>query len=114
MKNIDRIAKYVTKNGTNGIMIHTVPKTQNWIMAQKIEIDKWLITLLNPMGNVSYNLGIVNEEQHVQLWTELTRAEIETKVAQIQLARELKNKINQFLKKYATKTNKNKKYPRIK
>jgi len=115
MKNIDRLAKYVTKNGPNGILIHTVPKTSNWIVCQKIEIDKWILTLCDPMKNVTFNLGTVNDQQHLQLWAEIITMEIEQKTSQILAARELKNKINQFLKKYASKkTNKNKKYKRIK
>ena len=94
MKNVDRLAKYITKNGPNGILIHTVPETNNWIVCQKIEIDKWLMTLMNPMGNVTFNLGTVNDAQHLQLWAEITKMEIEQKTKQILLAKELKDKIN--------------------
>ena len=100
MKNVDRLAKYITKNGPDGILIHTVPKTNNWIVAQKIEIDKWLMTLMNPMGNVTFNLGIVNNAQHLELWAEITKMEIESKASQIILRKELKNKINNFLNSY--------------
>lgn len=100
MKNIDRLAKYITKNGPDGILIHTIPKTNNWIICQKIEFDKWLLTLCNPMGNVTFNLGMVNNTQHLQLWAEITQMEIEIKTSQMLLAKELKNKINNFLKRY--------------
>ena len=98
--NIDRLARHITKNGPNGILIHTVPKTNNWIVCQKIEIDKWLLTLMNPLGNVTFNLGTVNNAQHLQLWAEITKMEIEEKTKQILLARELRRKINNFKKKY--------------
>ena len=100
MKNIDRIAKFVTKNGSNGLMVHTISGTKNWIIAQKIDINKWLISLLNPMGNVTFNLGTVNDEQHLQLWLELTKQEIENKTNQIAITKELKKKIQYFLKNY--------------
>jgi hypothetical protein len=112
MTNIDRLSRHITKNGPNGILIHTVPKTNNWIVCQKIEIDKWLLTLMNPMGNVTFNLGTVNNAQHLQLWAEITKMEIEQKTSQILAARELRNKINNFLKQYAKKTNKIKKHKR--
>jgi len=114
MMNIDRLARHITINGPNGILIHTVPKTNNWIVAQKIEIDKWLITLMNPMGNVTFNLGTVNNKQHLELWMELIKMEIETKASQIRMANELRNKINNFLKQYAKKKNRNKKRKAIK
>ena len=100
MKNVDRLAKYITKNGPNGILIHTVPRTNNWIICQKIAIDKWLMTLCNPGGNVTYNLGTVNDAQHLQLWAEITKMEIENKTSQILLRQELKDKINNFKKQY--------------
>ena len=98
--NIDRLARYITKNGPNGILIHTVPKTNNWIVCQKIEIDKWLMTLMNPLGNVTFNLGTVNNAQHLQLWAEITKMEIENKTSQILLRKELKDKIHNFKKQY--------------
>ena len=100
MKNIDRLAKHITASGPNGILIHTIPKTNNWIVAQKIEIDKWLLTLMNPMGNVTFNLGAVTNAQHIELWEELIQMKIENKVSQILLRKELKDKINNFIKRY--------------
>ena len=114
MRNIDRIAKFVTKHGTGGILIHTIPGTSNWLVCQKMEINKWLVTLCNPMGFVTYNLGTVSDNQHIQLWEELVIMEIEKKTSQILAARELKNKIHQFLKTYEKKTNMHKKYKPVK
>ena len=116
MRNIDRLAKYVTKHGSESILIHTIPGTSSWIICQKIELNKWLVTMANPMGYVTYNLGTVSDNQHLQLWMELIKMEIEKKTSQVLAARELKNKIHQFLKTYDKneKTNKNKKYKRIK
>ncbi len=116
MRNIERLAKYIIKNGAESILVHTIYGTSNWIVCQKIEPDKWLITLCNPMGNVTYNLGTVTNNQHLNLWVELTKMEIEKKTSQILAAREVKNKIQQFLKRYDKnkKTNRNKKYKSIK
>ncbi len=100
MRNIDRLARYVTKHGSESIMIHTIPGTGNWIVCEKIEKDKWSLTLGNPMGNVTYNLGMVTNEQHLKLWMEIVKMEIERKVSQVRLANELKNKVYKFIKKY--------------
>ena len=115
MKNIDRLVQHMTLRGAENIMVHTVYGTVNWIIAQKIEPDKWLITLGNPMGNVTYNLGTVTNEQHLQLWYDLTTMEIEKRTTQALIARELKNKIHNFIKRYVkSKTNKIKKHKRLK
>ena len=58
------------------------------------------MTLCNPGGNVTYNLGTVNDAQHLQLWAEITKMEIENKTSQILLRQELKDKINNFKKQY--------------
>ncbi|HEY4507116.1 MAG TPA: hypothetical protein VJH71_03125 [Candidatus Paceibacterota bacterium] len=94
MTNIDKLALHVTKYGEKGILIHTIPKTSNWLVCQKINANEWVITLLNPMGNVTYNLGTITTEQHLNLWQELTRLEIEERVSQIKMAKELKKGIN--------------------
>lgn len=100
MKNIDRLAQHITKYGTKDILVHALVGTKNWILCQKQEPDKWLITLLNPMGNVTYNLGLISDNQHIELWKEITRMEIEHKTSQILLAKELKNKVYNLTKKY--------------
>lgn len=100
MKNIDRLARYVTKNGAESFLIHSIPGTGNWVIAQKIEKDKWALTLGNPMGNVTYNLGTVTNDQHLALWMEIVNMEIEKKASQARLANELKDKVYKFIKKY--------------
>lgn len=90
MKNIERLTNHITKYGEKGLIVHTIYGTSNWIIGQKIEKDKWILSLENPMGNTSYNLGIVSNKQHAALWTELIRTEIEKKAAKIRLANELK------------------------
>ena len=114
MRNIDRLARFITKHGTDGVLVHTIPGTSNWIICQKMEINKWLVTMANPMGYVTYNLGTVSNNEHLQLWMELIKMEIEQKTSQILAARELKNKIHQFLKIYEKKTNLHKKYKPVK
>ena len=114
MKNIDRLAKHITKYGAASMLIHTIAGTNNWIVGEKIEINKWLLTLCNPMGNVTYNLGIVSDANHIKLWEEIIRWEIEYNASQILLAKELKKKIYNVLKQYAKKTNKIKKHKKLK
>ncbi|MFA5696724.1 MAG: hypothetical protein WC917_04800 [Bacilli bacterium] len=99
MKNIEKLAKYVTKNGAEGMLIHTIPGTGNWIICQKIEQDKWVLSLEKPLGNITYNLGTVTTEEHVHLWKEIAQMTIE-KASQAKLAKEVKDKIYNFAKKH--------------
>lgn len=103
MKNVDRLAKYITQNGSNGILIHTIPGTQNWIIAQKINEDSWMLTLGDPMGNVTYNVGTVTDKQHTALWRHLVQIEIESRKSQVLLAKELREIIHRFIKSYENK-----------
>jgi hypothetical protein len=100
MKNVERLAKYITKNGAESIIIHTIPGTSNWLICQKIETDKWVLTLGSPMGNVTYNLGITTTKEHLKLCEQLVRMEIEKKTSQAILANEFRNKIYNFKKNY--------------
>ena len=101
MKNIDILAQHITKYGTKDIFVHAILGTKNWIVCQILAPNKWLIILMDPMGNVTYNLGIVNNVQLETLWKEIIRWELETRVSQILLAEELKKKIQNFKKYYA-------------
>lgn len=93
MKNIDRISRYITKNGENGILIHTYPGTRNWIVCQKMKKDSWTVTLCDPMGETVQNIGNVTNREHLQLWAELIKMEIEIKTSQIELAKEMRSKM---------------------
>lgn len=97
MKNIEKLTQHITQHGTKGILIHTIPKTNNWLICKKIAENLWSLSLENPMGYTTYNLGTVTDEQHTALWIEL----IKYKAKEIQknkLANELKETINNFLK----------------
>lgn len=102
MKNIDRLTQHIVKNGSKNMLIHTIYGTSNWIICTKIEKNKWLIALANPMGNITHNLGIVNNQQHLLLWEQLTRREINKKATQIILAKQLRTEIKMFIKNYPT------------
>jgi hypothetical protein len=100
MKNVERLARHITKNGSENILIHTIPGTKNWLICQKIETDKWALSLCNPMGNVTYNVGTIDDKRHVQLWKELIKTEIELKASQVLLAKEYKEVIHNFITNY--------------
>jgi hypothetical protein len=102
MKNIDRLTRAITIDKGRGILIHTVYGTKNWIVAEKIEIDKWILTLMDPMGSVTFQLGTVSNKEHLSLWHELIMAEIEKKTSQIAMAKELKRKVYNFKKRWQT------------
>lgn len=98
MKNIDRIAQHIAKTGARNMLIHSICGTEHWIVCEKIEADKWLLSLLDPMGNSVYHLGSVTSKQHLDLWEQLVRREINIKASAIARAKELKQVIKNFLK----------------
>ena len=97
MSNIERIAKMIVESEGKNILIHSIPKTQNWIVAQKIDENRWLITLCSPLKNVTFNLGVVSDQQHLKLWNELTNIEIENKANSIKQRNQFKSTIKNFL-----------------
>lgn len=101
MKNINRLATYICKNGNKNTLIHTIPKTNNWIICQKIEIDKWILTLNNPTSNITYNLGSTSEKLYLQIWSQITKEQTKTKISQLNLSKELKKKIKKLNKDLA-------------
>jgi len=106
MKNINRLATHITKHGEKNILIHTIPQTSNWIICQKIENNKWMLTLCNPMGNTTYNLGTIDDGQHIELWNQLIKLEIENKTSQILMAKELRDQIKNLINYYAKENKK--------
>lgn len=100
MKNIDRIAKHIAKNGAKNILIHSIAGTRNWIVCCKIENNLWSLTLMEPLGSATYNLGLVNDKQHSELWTKLILLKIENKASTIQQANKYKEIVYKFTKNY--------------
>ncbi len=98
MKNIDRLAQYMTKNGSDSFLIHTIYGTKLWIIAQKIEDDKWTLSLADPMGNITHNLGFVDDAGHYELWQRLTIREVEKRMSFQDKAKELRNIVKNFKK----------------
>ena len=41
MKNVDKLARFIAKNGADGILLHTIPGTNYWVVCEKVEADKW-------------------------------------------------------------------------
>lgn len=100
MKNIDRIMQVVEKNGSKNIILHTIPNTQLWIICEKAEPDKWALTLCNPMGNIIYNLGMINDAQHLSLWNELINKEVQIRTNRMgitKMAKELRSIVRNFI-----------------
>lgn len=81
MKNIERLSKYIAQYGSENILIHTIYGTGYWIICQKTEKDKWLLSLANPMGDVVHKLGTATNNQHIALWRELAIMEIKKRAA---------------------------------
>lgn len=83
MRNIEQLAKDLAKNGAENIIVHTVPGSSNWIICSKVGEDRWIVTIGNPMGSVKYDIGVINNKEHLKLWIELIKAEIKKKTTTI-------------------------------
>lgn len=101
MTNIERLAIGMKNKTNNNVMIYSIPGTANWLIGQKIEIDKWIIHLGKPLGNILYNLGTMTNSQFVDIWKELTRMQIENKITQLGLVNHFKETIKNLIKNYA-------------
>ena len=99
MKNIERLANHIAKTGAKNMIIHTIPSTPNWLICQKIDKDSWSISICNPNKYIVHNLGIINNQQHLKLWNELIRAEIETKGNLIKAAQQYRKIIKNFIQR---------------
>ena len=93
MKNVDKLAQFIAKNGADGILLHTIPGTNYWVICEKVDADKWNLTMGNPMGEVLHSLGTVTNEQHIAIWMELVKIEIEAKAKELESAKEDRRKI---------------------
>jgi hypothetical protein len=80
MKNIDRLTLLIAKNGAKNLLIHGIPGTSNWLLCQKIEKEKWVIALCDPMGNTTFNLGTITEAEHLALWKEIILLDIKRRI----------------------------------
>lgn len=80
MKNIDRLALLIEKDGASNLLIHAIPGTSYWLLCQKIEKEKWVIALCNPMGVTTFNLGTITEAEHLALWQELILLDIRRRI----------------------------------
>ena len=96
MKNIDRLVKFIKENGTESVLVHAFARTKNWIIAKKFEANKWSIILLDPMGNITYNLGTASGKQYLKLWSEITKMGIGALIPDIELVNKLKEKIKKL------------------
>jgi len=96
MKNIEKIARIILDKKPKNLLIHTIPNTPHWMLCERIEQDKWLLTICNPERNVIHELGIVNTENHLKIWEGLIKMELETKMIHL-IARKQKQFIRNFI-----------------
>jgi hypothetical protein len=100
MINVERLAQLVAKTGAKNVLIHTIPGTRDWIVCQKIGKDEWMLTLMDPEKSVTFNLGSVNNKQHMQLWRQLVNYELEKKakaIATFRRAELLRGVVHNFI-----------------
>ena len=98
MKNIDRLTRLISQNGASNLLIHSIPGASHWLICQKIEKEKWVIALCNPMGNAIFNLGTITEAEHLNLWQELILLDIKRRIGIAEKAKLYRNTIRNFRK----------------
>lgn len=96
MKNVERLASHITRHGGKNTLVHTIPGSSLWLVAQKIENNNWAVTLMDPLGNITYNLGVIDNARHKALWKHLIALEIEQRTTALLLARQLQETIKYF------------------
>ncbi|MDD4988625.1 MAG: hypothetical protein WC910_10010 [Bacteroidales bacterium] len=117
MRNIDRLTRLIEKDGASNLLVHSIPGTSQWLICQKIDKEKWVIALCNPMGNTTFNLGTITESEHLALWQEIILLDIKRRIGIAEKAkiyrntirnfRKIKNIYANFIKKYKKGKNKN-------
>lgn len=80
MRNIDKLTRLIEKDGAKSLLIHSIPGTSHWLLCQKIEKEKWVIALCNPMGNTTFNLGTITTAEHLNLWQEIILLDIKRRI----------------------------------
>ena len=90
MKNVERLAKIIAKDGGENILIHSIPGTRVWLVCQAIEPDKWLLTIMEPDKNVSFNIGTVSTREHLVLWEQLIHRQLDIKARNKSTAKKAK------------------------
>lgn len=79
MTNVERIARLLRKDNSENVLIHTIPETQMWIVAQREDSGNWQLTLMHPDKDTSYSLGTINNENHIEIWQILVGRAIENR-----------------------------------
>lgn len=77
MKNIERLTNHISKHGAKNLMIHTIFGTSNWVIAQRMEADKWELTIGSPLGTDTYQLGTVTNDEIATLWLQIDQMSID-------------------------------------
>lgn len=121
MRNIDRLTRLIEKDGASNLLVHSIPGTSHWLICQKIDKEKWVIALCNPMGNTTFNLGTITESEHLSLWQEIILLDIKKRIGIAEKAeiyretirnfRKIKNIYANFIKKYKKGKNKSNSNP---
>ncbi len=103
--NIRRLAQIIAKKGGTGILVHSIPGSPLWMIAERIADDSWALTLFHPMKTAFYQLGLVDDINHLALWKELTALEILRKGRHILVVKKLKARVTQFNQALLAKNN---------
>lgn len=97
MTNAQRVAAHVEMHGPDSILVHAIPGTQFWLVAEKIEHNMWALSIMHPLKNSRYQVGVVSNRDHLKLWHELTTLDIDRRAEAVQTARQLRTIVRHFL-----------------
>jgi hypothetical protein len=80
--NIETIADYITKKGNENIKIHTIPKTNLWLVAERKKENLIKMYVCNPTKTtrrlVSDN---ITKKEYEKVWVELLKLNIANKIS---------------------------------
>lgn len=81
MTNAEKLAAYVTKNGPESLLVHTVPGTRFWLVCQKRDQENWRIVLMDP-SKTTHRLvsDRISEVRYLSLWKELVTLELGNRI----------------------------------
>lgn len=102
MKNAERIALKIIKEKARNILIHTLPNNPYWLISEKLDKNKWKLSLAHPERTKIHTLGYINNQKHSDLWRLLITIHIEERIGIIELAEKLKATVENFLQANTT------------
>ena len=97
MKNIDKLVQHIAKYGLDNILIHTIPKSKLWLVAQKIKNSKWKLDVIDPHGTVVHDIGEVEENTYVEIADKIMIGHINNKKQELKTGNSYESEFKRWL-----------------